>query len=694
MINYINKLGFKNYKPTEVQDRLPKVNKLNKNILIVSSCGSGKTEAGYNWLLNKNEKSLFVQPMRTLATSIYHRLNNYNKILELENWTIQHSSISNDKFLNNKYCVTTIDQILTGWMGLGKQSFIRGKNVITSNIVFDEVQLFEPNKTFLTTINMLDSIYKENNQNFIIMTATMPTYLIDFLKERYDMEVIICENESIENRYVTINYIDNLNFNNINNCNEKQIIICNSQGQQKYILENIEDQKRCIILNNSLLNTDRENVEKEVYTYFDKNSKGNNKILITTQIVEAGIDISANIVYSVLSPIDNLIQRAGRCSRWGGYGTFNVFYLKNYIYDDEVIIDTLNKIKDSSGVIFTWNIQKQWINEILNPYYQKYINNENIRKNKIKLINNKRSELIRDIRNINIIVQDIKYGLNIDMFKKESVSIDIERLKNLTNEFYILEKGIIKQIKYYEIDIGDTIVMSNEHCIYDKLGFRFEENSFCDSFIYKNKQNENNIIYEDYIKEPWISHSLLTKKILYEKLIKNKNNTYINKNIDIISSIGGLHDLGKLDIEWVKWTGIKENEEPLAHFPFTKKVFRHKNRKHNYISAYILKEHIDFVLFNALIQHHGRVICIKDNLYIDKYKLHKNTKKLINTYGFKDEISNISGEEIVIKGNEIINPSSEDWNTFLLIVGLLMESDIEAINTYKNLNNKILHRAC
>lgn len=179
----------------------------------------------------------------------------------------------------------------------------------------------------------------------------------------------------------------------------------------------------------------------------------------------------------------------------------------------------------------------------------------------------------------------------------------------------------------------------------------------------------------------------IDKKILYNKLIKTKNK-YINENLEKISNIGGLHDLGKLDIEWVKWTGIKDNEEPLAHFPFTKKIFRHKNRKHNYISAYILKEHIDFILFNVLIQHHKRIICIKDNLYIDKYKLHKNYLKLINKYGFNKRISKLSGEGIVIKGNEIINPSNDNWNTFLLIVGLLMESDIEAINTYRDTYNK------
>jgi CRISPR-associated endonuclease/helicase Cas3 len=680
MKNYLELLGFKTH--TEVQTKINNSKNTNKNYLIISPTGSGKTEGIYNLLLNQDEKSLIIQPMRTLATSIYNRLNEYNLKLGFPPWTIQHSSIQEDKFLNNKYCVTTIDQILAGYLGLGKQSFIKGKNIITSNLYFDEVQLFEPNKTFLTTINMLDSIYKDNHQNFSIMTATMPNYLIEFLKNRYDMEVIICEEDSIKNRNVFINYTQEININKIKEYEGKQIIICNTQSQQKKIRDKINDEDRCIILNSRLLNTDRKNIEEKVYEHFGKKSSDNNKILITTQIVEAGIDISADILYSVSAPIDNLIQRAGRCCRWGGIGQFNVFDMKDLIYDESIVNKTIETIKENNNILFNWSIQKQWINDILNPFYEEYINDTSIKVNKANMINNRRDKLIRDVRNINIIVQDTSKGVDKYMFNIESVSIDINNLPRLkNNEFYILERNQIKPINIKDIDIGDTLVMSNKDCIYDDLGFRISEGDTCDSFAYKINKSDSVIEYTDYKNETWLNHSNLTREVYKSKLIKYKYIDYINNNFKYICDIIGLHDLGKLDVEWVNWSGAKE--EPLAHFPFTKKVFKHKNRKHNYISAYILKNYIDNILFNVLIQHHGRVVCINDNLYIDEYKLHNRYKDLLKQYGFNQELIRV-GEGLRIIPRDILNPSKDSWNIFLLLVGLMMESDIEAINIYHN----------
>ncbi len=55
---------------------------------------------------------------------------------------------------------------------------------------------------------------------------------------------------------------------------------------------------------------------------FDKKacSAGTDRILISTQIVEAGVDLSAATLVTELAPWPNLVQRFGRCARWGGRG--------------------------------------------------------------------------------------------------------------------------------------------------------------------------------------------------------------------------------------------------------------------------------------------------------------------------------------------------------------------------------------
>ncbi len=45
---------------------------------------------------------------------------------------------------------------------------------------------------------------------------------------------------------------------------------------------------------------------------------GTNRIIVATQVVEAGVDISSNILITELAPWASLVQRFGRCARWGG----------------------------------------------------------------------------------------------------------------------------------------------------------------------------------------------------------------------------------------------------------------------------------------------------------------------------------------------------------------------------------------
>lgn len=58
-----------------------------------------------------------------------------------------------------------------------------------------------------------------------------------------------------------------------------------------------------------------------------------NRILIATQVVEAGVDISATCLISELSPWPSLVQRFGRAARYGG--SANIFILDQQHTDDK-----------------------------------------------------------------------------------------------------------------------------------------------------------------------------------------------------------------------------------------------------------------------------------------------------------------------------------------------------------------------
>lgn len=670
---YYDKLGFK--KLTEVQRKI--LNK-NKNILILSSCGSGKTEASYFNLLNDG-KIIFVQPMKTLANSIEKRLNEYNSRLGLSNVSIQHSANQEDMFLQNKYSVTTIDQVLSGYLALGRQAFMRGKNILYSNLIFDEVQLFDADSMLLTTINMLDEINKLGNR-FIIMTATMPQYLIDFLKERYDMDIIITTEER-KDRVVKINYIEELDYDKINRYKGKQIIVCNTVNRLIEVYQNI-NKERVVVLHSKFTSEDREIKEKEVVKYFGKDSKDNDKILLTTQIVEAGMDISCDILYSELCSIDSLVQRDGRCCRWGGNGNVIVFNNNDVVYDIDVVNNTKNKLKNNNNLIFDWETQKKWINDILNPYYKSKITTKTLKKNKLNFKFCKRDLLIRSVQNVNVIVSN---NFTREDFNRQSISISLSMLKKLSknNELYIVKKNKVEKVNYNSVDIGDTVLIEGNDCIYDELGFRINEGANCSLFKMNHKTNKKN--YQDYIEESWLDHAESVKDLFSYKLRMDKFNTYIIDNIKKIAFYGGLHDIGKLDKEWQK--KCNSPTIPLAHFPFICGS-KGEHRKHDLISAYCLKNIIDDkIIFNMILQHHRRFV-IDDGVIksTGEWSLCDSAKEILNEYGLNKEIT-YDSSDILIKDNDIITPKHKDWTTLLYLVGLFMEVEIQAIN--ENIVNNV-----
>ncbi len=49
-------------------------------------------------------------------------------------------------------------------------------------------------------------------------------------------------------------------------------------------------------------------------------SQATDRIIVATQVVEAGVNISAALLVTEIAPWANLVQRFGRCARWGGKG--------------------------------------------------------------------------------------------------------------------------------------------------------------------------------------------------------------------------------------------------------------------------------------------------------------------------------------------------------------------------------------
>lgn len=670
-ISYDVRTMFQTEQPAlrKVQVEALKTLRKHKNLLIVSPCGSGKTEAAYLVSKRWSGRTIYALPMKSLASSIQERLDGYERHFpDGEQWTLQHSSQSNDPNLENRYSVTTLDQILSGYYGFGRESFIRGSNVIKSNLILDEVQLAEPDKSLSSLFILLDSL-KETGQNFVMMTATFPTSLQKFLQERYDVGIVqIDDNET--NKSTLLNWSDELTGKQLEETTEKQLVICNTQAQQVALYHEITDKSRVIVLNSKLLPSERIKREAEVDRYFGKRSEPNNKILLATQIVEAGMDLSANVVYSYEAPIDSLIQREGRCARWGGQGNFTVVAEERHrVYPEELVARTSELVKSHIGKEFDWNTQQEWVSKVLNDYYERVLTPRALRRFQRKLKDGNRSDLVRDIQQVSVIVSDTAEHQD---FQRESISVHATSISKGKR----LEKGRVVEGRP---DIGDTVIIDGKDWVYDVCGFRKAEGEQCVGFPYS-LQQASSIEFTDYIEESWVTHANETGKWMEETL---KRDGLINKkDIAHWRTVAALHDLGKLTTDWQSFIGGSD-QNCYAHRPWEpRSSFRIKNKKHNILSGLALRSVYNRLEQNVLMGHHGRLHIGQGIIDVEATRFVSSLNHQLKQVGF-DYILPNSQKSNVLTHADIIHPGDDKYTKFLYLTGVLMKSDRKAIRTIR-----------
>lgn len=103
-------------------------------------------------------------------------------------------------------------------------------------------------------------------------------------------------------------------------------------------------QAKLILIHSRFRPQDRMNVVEAML------SKPGNEgmIIISTQVVEAGVDISSRLLYTELAPWSSLVQRFGRCNRSGEYVCAEVYWIdvptgtdsKALPYQDEELVES------------------------------------------------------------------------------------------------------------------------------------------------------------------------------------------------------------------------------------------------------------------------------------------------------------------------------------------------------------------
>ena len=362
------------------------------NIILIGSTGLGKTEASLLWI--GNNKGFYVLPLKTAINAMYRRIRNtlykddYTENLgllhgELENIYLEDESqgtLSSETEESMKFweyygltramslpvTITTPDQVFrfafkycSYELQLATYSY--------SKMVIDEIQAYSPDilATLIYSLQLIDMV----GGKFAITTATLPPFIKDLLQEGIDKKIEYKEDTFLNNkirhrvslRHSAINIDDIKDFieDKYHQESMKLLVVVNTVTKAQSIYREIKSwlDENDIEIEMNLLHskfTVQHRSEKEDAILKDGESKCKKRVIwISTQVVEASLDIDFDYLFTELSDLSSLLQRLGRCNR---KGLKSVDEFNSYVYldiDENLLIKHSDKnAYASSGIIY------------------------------------------------------------------------------------------------------------------------------------------------------------------------------------------------------------------------------------------------------------------------------------------------------------------------------------------------------
>lgn len=199
-------------------------------------------------------------------------------------------------------------------------------NIANSVIVFDEVQML-PNDYLRPCIAAMEQLLRYYRSTIVLCTATQPALQSIMAEDIIGNAVELCPRLTEQFRFfkrVTIRDLGKISEDDLLQRleNEHQALcIVNTRKRAQSIYQKVK-QDGVFHLSTAMYPVHRkrtlENIRKRL-------ALGEKCIVISTSLVEAGVDLDFQTVFRQLAGIDSMIQAAGRCNREGKRDADNSF---------------------------------------------------------------------------------------------------------------------------------------------------------------------------------------------------------------------------------------------------------------------------------------------------------------------------------------------------------------------------------
>jgi len=322
-----------------------------ENVIVIAQTGMGKTEAGLLWL--GNHKGFFTLPLKSAINAIYNRIKEEviggkltDKVGLLHSDTLkiyseneevfqdeEHEDKKSDSQLQYYYTSTkqlslplticTLDQIFD-FVYFYKGFELKLATLSYSKLIIDEIQMYSSDLVAYL-ISGLYFITKLGGK-YAILTATLPGIILDFMKEKglNPPPPAVFTNDMIRHSFklmkVPIDSTASITQMAEAFTGNKILIICNTIKRAKSVYHKLKRELESLgksgiyLLHSGFIRSDRSEKESNI-TVAGKKDSTVCEIWVSTQIVEASLDIDFDMLFTELSDLNGLFQRMGRCYR-------------------------------------------------------------------------------------------------------------------------------------------------------------------------------------------------------------------------------------------------------------------------------------------------------------------------------------------------------------------------------------------
>lgn len=322
---------------------------------LTAPTGSGKTFLSATWAFIQKEKMsktqgvnpriIVVLPFLSIITQTvaeYERILAAGDVPSDGSWLLashsladryyHHTLESNEEafFIDtwrSDLIITTYDRFLYSLMDPSARRQMRFHNLLDAIIIFDEVQS-PPARLWIPMEKILTIMTSYYGSRVLLMSATLPAFVSGAQPLLPDYKAIfpqfnryrLCLENIRVNRLMDLNQFSELLKEEIPQWvagGERVLITLNTRRSAQWIFKNISMFIKTnypgypiYFISSDVIPADR---SERIRLIKEKSPC----IVVSTQSIEAGVDIDMTKVFRDLAPLDSLIQIAGRCNRNG-----------------------------------------------------------------------------------------------------------------------------------------------------------------------------------------------------------------------------------------------------------------------------------------------------------------------------------------------------------------------------------------